>query len=130
MGSKACAPRTLAAKIDVMTPEADFFMVFVTTPTVDVARDIAQAALRARLAACAQLIPGFESHYWWQGALESQKETLLVFKTVRSQLTPLRALVLERHPYDVPEFVATAIEEGSPAYLKWMDSETNPANPR
>jgi uncharacterized protein involved in tolerance to divalent cations len=28
--------------------------------------------------------------------------------------------VAEVHPYDVPEFVAVEVAEGSPAYLRWV----------
>ena len=47
-----------------------FALVLVTAPDLKAARRLAQAALKSRLAACANLIPRIESHYWWQGKLE------------------------------------------------------------
>ena len=58
-------------------------IVLVTAPDLKTARRLAQAALAARLAACVNLIPRIESHYWWQDKLESATEVLLVFKTTR-----------------------------------------------
>ena len=54
---------------------------------MDLARRLAKAALEAKLAACANIVPAVESHYWWKGKLESSDEVLLIFKT-RQQLLP------------------------------------------
>jgi len=56
--------------------------VLVTTPDLKTARILAREALKARLIACANLVPRIESHYWWQGRLERGTEVLLVMKTV------------------------------------------------
>lgn len=95
-------------------------IVLVTAPSVAVARKLASAALKIRLVACASLIPGIESHYWWQGRRERSAEVLIVFKTSRARLKPLERLVLARHPYDTPEFVVLPVSAGSKRYLDWI----------
>ncbi len=94
--------------------------VLVTTPDIETARALAQAALEARLVACANLIPNLESHYWWQGKLESSSEVLMIFKSRRSKLRALETLILSKHPYDTPEFVVLPIAGGSDRYLAWI----------
>lgn len=42
-------------------------LVFVTAASVEEARKIAQAILEKHLAACVNIIPSVESHYWWEG---------------------------------------------------------------
>ena len=54
-----------------MKREATFAVVLVTAPDMKTARKLAQAALEARLIACANLVPRIESHYWWQGKIEA-----------------------------------------------------------
>ncbi len=103
-----------------MKNAAAFRLVLVTAPNVKVARQLARAALRARLAACANLIPRVESHYWWRGKIETGAEVLIVFKTRARRLAKLEALVLEKHPYDTPEFVALALAGGTARYLDWL----------
>ena len=49
-----------------MKKAAPFRLVLVTAPDMKVARRLARAALAARLAACANLIPRLQSHYWWR----------------------------------------------------------------
>ena len=64
-----------------MSVPEDFAVVLVTAPDMDLARRLAKGALEAKLAACANIVPAVESHYWWKGKLESSDEVLLIFKT-------------------------------------------------
>jgi periplasmic divalent cation tolerance protein len=97
-----------------------FAIGLVTAPNVKVARHIALGALRKKLAACANILPKVESHYWWQGKTESSNELLIVFKTLQTKLPALERFVIAEHPYDTPEFVALPILAGSKRYLDWI----------
>jgi periplasmic divalent cation tolerance protein len=107
-----------------MKSAREFSIVLVTAPNLRTARSLARAALRARLAACANLVPGLESHYWWQGKLARSGEVLIVFKTVRRRLPALEKIILAEHPYDTPEFVVLPLTDGSKRYLDWLDAST------
>lgn len=96
-------------------------VVLVTAPDEKVARALAKAVLEARAAACVNLVPRIESHYWWQGRIESAKEVLLVMKTTRPRLADLERTVRANHPYDTPEFVVLPIGAGAERYLAWID---------
>lgn len=98
------------------------FLVLVTAPDIKVARKLAQGALRARLVACANIVPKIESHYWWQSKVESGAEALIVFKTSRSKLRPFEKFVLANHPYDTPEFIVLPVAAGNERYLGWISS--------
>ena len=110
----------------LMKSASQFAIVLVTAPDLKTARKLAQAALQARLVACANLIPKMESHYWWQGKIESSAEVVLVFKTARKKLGALEKLILERHPYDTPEFLVLPLSAGSERYLAWLSSSLKP----
>jgi periplasmic divalent cation tolerance protein len=97
-----------------------FALVLVTAPDMKVARRLARAALQAKLIACANLVPGLESHYWWQGKLDSANEVLLLLKTTRTKLPELEKLILSQHPYDTPEFLVLPLKAGTARYLKWL----------
>ena len=43
-----------------------------------------------------------------------------MLKTPRKQLPALRDRVVALHPYEVPEVIALAIEDGSEKYLDWI----------
>jgi periplasmic divalent cation tolerance protein len=107
-----------------------FALVLVTAPDVRTARRLATVALSARLVACVNLVPKIESHYWWQGKLESGSEVLLVMKTLAKRLSALEKLVLSQHPYDTPEFVILEFQGGSGRYLDWITQSVHPRGGR
>jgi len=103
-----------------MKNAAKFSVVLVTAPDVKTARALSKGALRARLAACANLVPRIESHYWWRNKMESSPEILILFKTQKSKLASLERYILTKHPYETPEFLALPLTAGSQKYLGWL----------
>jgi periplasmic divalent cation tolerance protein len=45
-------------------------VVFITVDSPENAQKLAYKLLTERKAACVNIIPGVESHYWWQGKIE------------------------------------------------------------
>ena len=64
-----------------------------------------------------------DSRYWWNGRLETAVEWLLTIKTRRDLYKQLELLLLEKHPYDQPEILGTAVVEVSAGYLKWLNEQ-------
>jgi len=86
------------------------------------ARKVAKAILTKKLAACVNIVGEVESHYWWQGKLETARECLLLIKTTRAQVRPVTNAVKRVHSYDVPEIIFVSIATGERKYLKWLKS--------
>ena len=103
-----------------MSDQHEPIVVFITAPTKEEARGLADFMVERGLAACVQLLPEIESVYRWQSNLEHQKETLIIVKTTSSQFEELEREVRKMHSYDTPEIVAFPITAGSPAYLQWL----------
>jgi periplasmic divalent cation tolerance protein len=95
-----------------------------TFPEHEIAWKISREAVEEGLAACATLIPEAKSIYRWKGKIETANETAVFFKTTDTQFDALRIFVLKEHPYEVPEFVAWPVAEGSPEYLSWVEAST------
>ena len=108
-----------------MKSAAKFAIVLVTAPNLKTGRFLAKAALQARLAACANIIPKIESHYWWQGKVESSAEILIIFKTRKLRLAALEKLIMAKHPYDTPEFLVLPLNAGSKKYFEWLAGNCN-----
>jgi periplasmic divalent cation tolerance protein len=102
-----------------MRPPGQFAVALVTTPDLKTARRLAQAALAARLVACANLVPKVESHFWWQGKVTRGTEVLLLLKTTVPRLPALEKLILAKHPYDTPEFIVLRLDRGNRRFLAW-----------
>lgn len=99
---------------------SDYAVVLVTTPDVSEAESIATLLLERRLIACANLLPGVTSLFWWEGKIERSQEVLLVMKTRFELLTEVTEAVTKAHSYEVCEVVALPITGGSHAYLRWI----------
>jgi periplasmic divalent cation tolerance protein len=108
-----------------MKPASDFALVLVTAPDLKTGRLLVKRALEGRAVACGNIVPKLESHYWWQGKMEKSAEVLLLFKTKRSALRQLEALILQHHPYDTPEIIALPLQEGTEKYLAWISDSVS-----
>ncbi|GGN74185.1 hypothetical protein GCM10010112_44060 [Actinoplanes lobatus] len=77
-----------------------------------------------RLAACGQQITAIRSLYRWDGSIQDDPEARVALHT-RLDLVPQ---IVERadaeHPYDVPCVIALPVSAANPAYIAWVNSET------
>jgi periplasmic divalent cation tolerance protein len=103
-------------------PKAALQVVTTTADRKD-ADALARDILAQRLAACVQVSGPIDSTYWWNDRLETAREWVLTIKTRKDLYKPLEKLLLEKHPYDEPEIVATAIAHISPGYLLWLNEQ-------
>jgi periplasmic divalent cation tolerance protein len=103
---------------------AEHITVLTTTDTADRATELARAVVEARAAAGAQIEGPVRSVYWWDGAVQEEREWRILFKLPASKYDELEALIKQLHTYGTPEIISTRIERGSAEYLAWVDSET------
>lgn len=99
----------------------DYIAIFVTCPSRKEAARIIDPLLKTRLVACANIISGIESKFWWSGRIETAKEILVILKTKNKNFNKVEKEVRRMHSYEVPEVIALPIIAGSAAYLKWID---------
>jgi periplasmic divalent cation tolerance protein len=102
----------------------DKIIVFSNCGSAEEAARIARALVDTRLAACVNILPGVQSVYHWQGAVEEAQEWTLLIKTRRPLFDRLSAELRRLHSYHVPEVIAAPVLDGHPDYLAWIDSET------
>ena len=96
-------------------------------PDADQAQSLGRALVDEQLAACVSIVPGVRSIYRFEGRVQEEDEVLCLVKTRPDLFERLRDRILALHPYDVPEILAFAVEEGSPAYLDWLRRSTGAA---
>ena len=98
-----------------------YLVIYCTCPDQAVAERIANALVGERLAACVNIVPGITSIYHWQGGVHREPELLLLIKSRRDVYPALEARICALHSYEVPEIIALPIQQGSAAYLAWLD---------
>jgi periplasmic divalent cation tolerance protein len=105
----------------------DYKLLYVTAETVEEAKALGRALVEARLAACANVIPGMIPIFWWDGAVQEDSEAILLAKT-RDDLVPAATqLLVEPHSYDLPCVVALDLKPGHQPFLDWIGEETSQA---
>jgi periplasmic divalent cation tolerance protein len=100
---------------------------YVTARSREEALTIGRTVVQERLAACANMLDGMTSIYWWRGALEQATEAVLILKTRAELVERLTARIRELHSYECPCVVALPIAAGNPDYLDWIARETTPS---
>jgi len=104
---------------------SEHIQVLTSAPSKGAAEEIAELLVERRLAACAQVLGPMRSLYWWEGKMERAEEWLILAKSRRELYPKVEEAILARHPYSVPEIIATPIVAGNPDYLKWLSRETS-----
>ena len=102
--------------------ETDKIVVLITTSSEEEAHEIAELLINRRKAACVNIVPRVDSLFWWEGKLDSARESLLIVKTKASLFPEIVELVKRVHSYEVPEIIALPIIAGSEDYLTWLDT--------
>lgn len=101
------------------------YFAYITTSDRAEAQAIGRAMVDQQLAACANIINGMESIYWWDGKIESAKEAILILKTDFLHKEALTKAVKEMHSYDCPciLFFAADRVDGNPDYMQWIQAQ-------
>ncbi|MDB5458486.1 MAG: hypothetical protein JWO72_227 [Caulobacteraceae bacterium] len=103
----------------------DVIILYTTWPDPETAQAAGQAAVEAKLAACANVMASMTSIYRWQGAVRREAETPMLLKTTAAAAGRLRDFVLARHPYETPCVVALRSETAgsNPDFIRWIGEE-------
>jgi len=102
--------------------DTPYIIVLVTAKDKKQAQNIAKGLLEAKLIACANIIGGVRSLFWWQGKIDSSNEVLLVLKAPKALFKKIVTKVKSLHSYQTPEIISLPIVKGSEDYLKWISS--------
>ncbi len=100
------------------TPDA--VVVLCTAPDEATAQDLAAKALAEKVAACATLLPGATSLYYWEGKLEQEYEVQMLLKTDLAHQQALLDCLKSHHPYQTPELLVLPVTHGNNDYLSWL----------
>jgi periplasmic divalent cation tolerance protein len=103
-------------------PEA--LLVMTTMPDENSANALAAQLVERGLAACVNIGAPTTSVYRWEEQLKQDTERLLTIKTTVDRYAALEDVIVERHPYELPELIAVPITHGLSAYLAWIEQCT------
>jgi periplasmic divalent cation tolerance protein len=91
-----------------------------TAGTEKEARKIAKTLVEGGLVACANVIPGVSSFFYWEGKFCEEKEALILIKSIRRKSKKIINKIKEMHRYEIPEIVLLEVDGGEKKYLEWV----------
>ena len=97
------------------------------TCSPDEAEKLVDTLLEERLVACANMIPGVRSHYWWEGEINRDDEVVLFLETREGRVDAAVTRLRELHSYDVPKIIVIDPDQCEPTYSAWIESVTGPS---
>lgn len=99
-----------------------YVVILVTAKDKKEAQKISASLIKAKLAACVNIVSKIDSIFFWSGKLNQAKESLLVIKSKKEKIPKIIKLVKSLHSYEVPEIIALPIIAADAPYLRWIDA--------
>lgn len=105
--------------------DCEAIVILCTAPDEATAQELAARVLGDKLAACATLLPGATSLYYWEGKLQQEYEVQMLFKSDRQHQQALLTYLKQHHPYQTPELLVLPVMAGDKDYLSWINASLN-----
>jgi periplasmic divalent cation tolerance protein len=99
----------------------NFVLIYITNPTKQEAKRIANYLLKKRLIACGNIFP-IESLYWWKNKIVNGKEFVLVAKTIKTNFEKVKTEIEKIHSYTIPCIIKIPVSSNK-EYFDWLKGE-------
>src|SRR3546814_19519037 len=101
-------------------------LAFCTCPDAATASRIAAALVGERLAACVSVLPGVQSVYRWQDAVERADAVQVLITTVAARLPALVEPIVALPPHELPQVLAVEVPPRLPPCLDGLSPPPAP----
>ena len=88
-------------------------------------KDITNALLNKRYAACVNIVPRMRSKYILDGRIVESREVMLLIKTSQDLEAKVYETIKGMHNYDIPEISTVETSNVDKDYLKWINESLN-----
>ena len=99
-------------------------LIISTYPNKKLILKITNDLVKTKIIACAN-ISKIDSVYSWNGKIQNSSEYIVIFKTITKNKAKLKKIIVETHPYDVPEIAEIDVTSINKSYLNWLIESTN-----
>jgi periplasmic divalent cation tolerance protein len=110
--------------IRAVAKDNELMVVVTSVGTEEQALDVAHALVRAKRAACVNIIPNVHSIYRWKGRVCDDGEMLLLIKTRSSNFESVRETIHKVNTYELPEVLGYRVDWASPGFSSWIEKMT------
>jgi periplasmic divalent cation tolerance protein len=94
-------------------------IILCTAPPQGAAK-LARTLLDEKLIGCCNILPGVRSLYVWEGAVQDEREELMLMESTDALVDRAMSRLEELHPYSVPKVTSISADSVNAPYLKWL----------
>ena len=93
-----------------------------TSDDINILEDIAkECILHQKSSPCAHIINNVRSFYVWKDNYAKKSEYMLLIKCKEQYADNIKALINDRHNYEIPELISIDFDIASEKYKKWFN---------
>ena len=101
------------------------YFIYVTFGSLNEAKRLGKKLVKARLAACTNIIPKIYSTYVWKNKTMIDKECSMIVKTSKSKVRAAIKFIVKKHSYECPAVSAIPVDFIHKDFQKWINEQTN-----
>jgi len=109
----------------IKIPMKTLLLISTTVERKEDADRLAALLVERKLVACVQISAPITSVYRWRGKVTTATELLLTMKTLPQHYALVEKVLLQEHPYEIPEIIGQEIPLASDAYSRWVQQEVS-----
>ena len=99
---------------------SNYKLLYITCGSKNEAVNLGKLIVKNKLAACTNIFSNINSIFNWNNKVSQSKETILVGKTQKKNITKIIKFIESRHSYDCPCILFFDIEKGNKKFLSWI----------
>ena len=99
----------------------EMILVYVTNPSKEKAKELANHLLEKRLVACVNIFAG-HSMYWWEGDIAKEEEFVFIAKTVEDNFDAVKYAIMDFSDYQIPCVIKVPVTANQ-QFVQWLRSE-------
>ena len=100
------------------------YFIYVTFGSLKEAKRLGGKLVKAKLAACTNIIPTIYSTYVWKNKTMVDKECSMIVKTSKLKVQAAIKFIVKKHSYECPAVSAFPIDSAHVDFKKWIYEQT------
>ena len=101
------------------------YFIYVTFGSLIEAKKLGKKLVKAKLAACTNIIPVIYSTYVWKNKTMIDKECSMIVKTSKSKVRAAIKFIVKKHSYECPAVSAIPVDFAHKDFQKWINEQIN-----
>ena len=99
-------------------------IIYITFPNKKEALKLGKEMVKKRLVACVNIFP-IDSVYWWNKKVTTDKEVVMIAKTMKKNFSKVENFIKKRHSYRVPCVIGWPVTKINNQYKDWIIGEAS-----